>query len=245
MRSDAPTLGGDWGQRLISTCSVRDARDLISRQVFLLLCCKADCHYSVWNWGSGLLGKRALSQLLKFRKVMIVISFPFFSAPSALLLRYLALSFSWNHVSVLRAKPAECVLQRNDKGAGGVESSPNGRGRHGPSVLLDGQLGAHCQFLDSLSPWFQGKSFVLIITMEGLPVQRASVPYNGLAASWVNWVVWTLLLISSCGHSTWMEALYFQGAQGHLKPTLYRSNYFWVVIPPLNVSGQKFLFAHD
>lgn len=50
---------------------------------------------------------------------MIVISFSFFSALSALLLWYLALSFSWNHVSVLQADPAEYILQKNDKWPGG------------------------------------------------------------------------------------------------------------------------------
>lgn len=50
---------------------------------------------------------------------MIVISFPFFSVPSTLLLWYFALSFSWNHVSVLQADPAEYILQRNDKEPGG------------------------------------------------------------------------------------------------------------------------------
>lgn len=93
-----PTLIWGWCWGIISTCSRGEARNFISRQVFLPLFCKAGCHYTVWNWGSGLLGKRALSQLLKFREVMIAISFPFSSAPSALLLWYLVRLRSWNHI---------------------------------------------------------------------------------------------------------------------------------------------------
>ena len=146
------------------------------RQVFLLLFCKAGClplhHLQVGIWVSR---EESSFTVVEVKEVMIVISFPFFSAPSALLLWYLALLLRWNHISVLQAKPAEYILWRNDKWAGGGKLS-YGRWWHGSFVLLDGQLGTCCQFPDALSLWFQEKSFVLIITKEEWPVQRASVP---------------------------------------------------------------------
>ena len=57
-----------------------------------------------------------------------------------------------------------------------VKSSLDGRWQHGVSVLLDRQLETHCPLLGSVSLWVQGKSFVLIITKEGLLGQRAFVP---------------------------------------------------------------------
>ena len=147
------------------------------RQVFLLLFCKAGClplhRLKLGIWVSR---EESSFTVVEVKEVMIVISFPFFSAPSALLLWYLALLLRWNNISVLQAKPAEYILWRNDKWAGGGGKLSYGRWQHGSFVLLDGQLGTCCQFPDALSLWFQEKSFVLIITKEEWPVRRASVP---------------------------------------------------------------------
>lgn len=60
--------------------------------------------------------------------------------------------------------------EKGQSGLAVVKSSSNDRWQDGAPVLLDGQLGTCCQFLDSLSPRFQGKSSVLIITKEELSV---------------------------------------------------------------------------
>ena len=147
------------------------------RQVFLLLSCKAGClplhRLKLGIWVSR---EEGSFTVVEVKEVMIVISFPFFSAPSALLLWYLALLLSWNHISVLQAKPAEYILWRNDKWAGGGVKLSYGRWQHVSFVLPDGQLGTCCQFPAGLSLRFQEKSFVLIITKEEWPMQRASLP---------------------------------------------------------------------